>query len=151
MRRPYLLLLIGLAIVVFVAVSALLARAFSAEGAERSALTALVRSEARGDVAGTIGQITGCAQNSACRDRVNGYVAKLHAPGNVSILRIQVSAGFSLTSTLGIARVAFTVGASRPIVECVQVRRAGNVISQLHIELLAVKLIKSDADCPARL
>jgi hypothetical protein len=69
----------------------------------------------------------------------------------VSIIQIQPSAGFSLTGTLGVARVAWNAGRSLPIVQCVRVRRAGNALSGLRVELLEVsRRIASDAACPAR-
>jgi hypothetical protein len=55
-----------------------------------------------------------------------------------------------LTATLGTARVAWLVGSSLPIVQCVRVRHAGDVLGGFRIELLAVsRRIKSDAACPA--
>ena len=58
MRRVYWVgIVIG--VLVFLLISALLARVFSADGAERSAITALVTAEARGDVAQVIAKIDG--------------------------------------------------------------------------------------------
>jgi hypothetical protein len=148
-RRLY--VLIGVAILVFLAISALLARAFSADGAEQSAITALVRDEAAGRTPQAIGRIVGCAQSAGCRARVTQEVAALRRPGAVSILQVAASTGFSLTGTVGVARVAYTIGSSLPIVQCVRVHRAGDVLSGLRIELLELSpKIKSDADCPAR-
>ncbi|MBV9716836.1 MAG: hypothetical protein JOZ64_15780, partial [Solirubrobacterales bacterium] len=65
-------------------------------------------------------------------------------------IQIQPSAGFSLGSTLGTARVAWQAGGSLPIVQCIRVRRAGNAVSGFNVQLLAVTpRIRSDADCPA--
>jgi hypothetical protein len=72
--------------------------------------------------------------------------------GHVSILTIQSSAGFSLTGTTGAARVAWTVGSSLPIVQCVRVRRAGNVVSGFSVQLLAItSKLKGDATCPSQI
>jgi hypothetical protein len=96
-------------------------------------------------------RINGCAVSLACRDRVAQDIAALKRPGAVSIIQIQPSAGLSLTDTLGTARVAWSVGSSLPIVQCVRVRRAGDAISGLSVQLLAISArIKSDADCPTR-
>lgn len=149
MRRLY-VFLIGVAILGFFLVSALLARVFSADGAEQSAITELVRAEARGDVPGAVARIRGCRESAACQARVSRAETELRRPGKVSILQLQTSSGFSLTSTQGTARVAYTIGSSLPIVQCVRVRRAGDVLKGLQIELLKISLrIKSDADCPA--
>jgi len=151
MRRPVLLGLIVLGIVLFLAISALLARVFSVDGAERSAITALVQDEARGDQAGVLARISGCSASPSCRARVAYDVSLLTRPGSVSILQITTSAGFSLTSTLGTARVAWQTPSSLPIVQCLRVRRAGNALSGLRVQLLELSLrIYSNADCPTR-
>lgn len=136
---------------VFVFISGVLARAFSIDGAERSAITGLVQAEARGDQNGVLARIQGCNVSVQCRARVSQDVIALAHPGAVSILQLEPSAGFSLTSTLGTARVAWNVESSLPIVQCVRVRRAGNVFSGLRVELLSLSArIKSDSDCPTR-
>ncbi|MGI8428386.1 MAG: hypothetical protein ACR2OB_03565 [Solirubrobacteraceae bacterium] len=151
MRRRRTVVLIAAGVIVFVAVSALLARAFSATGAESAAVTDLVRAQARGDANGVLDRIHGCRASSACQVRVAQDVAALRHSGAVSILQVTPSASFSLSATLGTARVAWTVAASLPIVQCVRVRRTGNVLSGVHIELLKLSAkIKSDADCPAQ-
>jgi hypothetical protein len=151
-RRAYLLGLIAVALVLFLVVSALLARAFSVDSAERSAITGLVQAEARGDASAVVSRITGCTGNAACRARAAAATRALEHPGTVSIIQIQSSAGFSLGGTVGTARVAWTVASSLPIVQCVRVRRAGNVISGLSVHLLALtrRIIPSDRACPAR-
>jgi hypothetical protein len=145
------LLLIALGIGLFLVISALLARAFSIDGAERSAITALVSAEARGDAAAVISLITHCGRSPACRSQAARNAAGLQHAGRISIAEINPSAGFSLTGTLGIARVAWRAGSELPVTQCVRVRRAGNVISGLHIELLGVSpRIRTSADCPSR-
>lgn len=151
MRRPAVVALVIVGVVVFLAISAILARAFSIDGAERSAITAVVQAEARGDTAAILGQMTGCSQSPSCRTRVSTDAATLRRPGAVSIIQLQPSAGFSLTGTTGVARVAWKTGGSLPVVQCLRVRRAGNVASGLRVELLTLsRRIPSDADCPAR-
>jgi len=152
MRRIRVLVLVVLAIVVFLAISALLARVFSAEASERDAITTLVKAEARGDQGYVIDQIKGCSANPSCRERIAADVGALKHAGTVLILTLQPSTSFSLGSTLGTARVAWNVGASLPITQCVRVRRAGNALSGLKVELLAITpRLQADATCPARL
>lgn len=151
MRRLRLLLLIGLGLIVFLAISAVLARVLSLDSAERTAITGLLESQARGDAAGMIRQIYGCALNQACRRRAVQNASSLRRAGSVKILELNSSAGFSLSSTLGTARVAWRAGSALPVVQCVRVRRAGNAISGLHVELLEIsRRIKTDGYCPAR-
>jgi hypothetical protein len=150
MRRRSIIALIAVGVVVFLFVSALLARAFSVGGAEDSAITALVRDEARGDRAAVIADINNCNRSAACQARATEVATALKRRGGVQIIQIQSSAGFSLGSTLGTARVAWLVGGSLPRVQCVRVRHAGNVFSGFHVELLKVSVrIRSNADCPS--
>jgi len=149
-RRPY-ILAIAAAIVLFVVISALLARVFSANSAEQSAITTLVKAEARGDTNAVIAAIAGCRSTPACARRAGDVAAALRHPGAVSIIQLQPSTSFSIAGTSGTARVAWNVGGSLPIVQCVKVRRTGNAISGLRVELLEISpRIKSDTACPAR-
>jgi hypothetical protein len=139
-------------LVVFLAVSAVLARVFSLDGAERSAISVLVNDEATGNVSGAISRLSGCARRVACRARVAADVSALSHPGGVAIIQLQPSAGFSLSGTVGTARVAWRAGSSLPIVQCVRVRRAGDAISGFRVELLALTArIATNGDCPGRI
>lgn len=151
MRRARLLLLIAAGLIVFLAISAVLARVFSVDDAERAAITTLVQAEARGDASAMRAQIEDCSASAGCRARVAQDAAALSRRGQVLILQLNSSAGFSLGSTLGTARVAWRAGSALPIVQCVRVRRAGNALSGLRVELLEISArIKSGSDCPAR-
>jgi hypothetical protein len=150
MRRAYVLAILA-GIVLFLVISALLARAFSANSAEQAAITALVRAEARGDVNAILGDIAGCRTSAACRRRAASNAARLEHPGSISILELNPSTSFSIAGTLGTARVAWNVGGSLPITQCVRVRRTGNVLTGLRVYLLAVTpRLASDAVCPGR-
>jgi hypothetical protein len=148
-RRLYIIIGIGVGVLIFLAISAVLARVFSVDGAERSAILSLVQTEARGNTSGVVDRLDGCEQDAACRTRAAANAAALKHSGSVSILELNPSAGFSLTSTLGTARVAWNVGGSLPIVQCVGVRRAGNALSGFRVELLTVSpKLAGDATCP---
>jgi hypothetical protein len=151
-RRLY-LLLGALAILVFLAISVLLARAWNAEGNERSAITDLLRDEAGGRGGAAVAAIRDCGTTPACRGRISALSLRLQRPGRVQILQLQPSTGFSLTGSLGVARVAWnTTQRPHPVVQCVQVRRSGNVLTGLHVQLLVLSApIKNDAECPHRL
>jgi hypothetical protein len=151
MRRPYVIASVLVGLLLFLVVSALLARAFSVGGAENAAITDLVRAEARGDTAAVISLISGCRASVSCRAGAAADTAALRRTGAVSIAELNASSNFSLGSTLGTARVAWLAGSSLPRVQCVRVRHAGNVLQGFTIELLKVSArIKSDADCPSR-
>ncbi|HZU60155.1 MAG TPA: hypothetical protein VE983_04275 [Solirubrobacteraceae bacterium] len=143
------LLTIAAAVIVFLLLSGLLARAFSIDGAEQSAITRVVQAEARGDSGGMIKLIQHCVNSPFCRSRARADAGALRRAGRVSILELNPSAGFSLVSTLGVARVAWRAGSSLPVVQCVRVRRAGNVISGLSVQLLEIsRRINTGANCP---
>jgi hypothetical protein len=151
-RRSHLIALIAAGVVVVLFVSAVLARVWNGDAAEQSAVTSLLRDEARGDPAAMVAAIRGCAGNPACRARATYDAATLKRPGSVSILQYEPSTGFSLTGTLGTARVAWEIiDETRPITQCVRVRRAGNALSGIRIELLAItRRLAADAACPSR-
>jgi hypothetical protein len=151
MRRATVIGLIVVGVALFLVISALLARALSVGGAEESAITELVRAEARGNQAAIVAAIDGCGRSAACRTRAAHNAATFRRAGTVQIIEINPSAGFSLGSTLGTARVAWLVGGSLPRVQCVRVRRAGSVLSGYQVKLLEVSVrIRSNADCPSR-
>jgi hypothetical protein len=151
LRRRTLLSLVALGVLVFLVISALLARAFSANGAEQTAITNLVKAEAAGNEPGMLARIDGCAQSASCRARVAHDAADLKRAGSVSIINLQPSTSFSLSGMTGTARVAWRAGSSLPIVQCVRVRRSGDVISGLHVHLLELSArIKSNRKCPSR-
>ncbi len=148
MRRLHIVSLIVLGLILFLVVSALLARALSVGGAEDSAITELVKAEARGDPRAVVSEISGCHSDPACQARATAVAAALRRAGTVSIIQIQPSAGFTLGGTLGTARVAWFVGGSLPRVQCVRVRHAGNVVEGFRVQLLEVSVrIPSDHAC----
>ena len=103
----------------------------------------------RGDVSGAVRRLQHCTLEPGCRARMSANIAALKRPGAVSILQLATSTSFSLGTTLGNARVAFRIGNSLPIVQCVRVRRAGNVLSGLRVELLSVTPpMTGNASCP---
>jgi len=150
MRRPKVLLITGVVFVVFLLISALLARIFSADSAQRAAIIAVLRDQAQGDANAVISKIQGCDASAACRRRAAYNAAHLQAPGAVSVLTLQTPAGgINFGNSEGVARVAWRIGTGLPIVQCMRVRRAGNPITGLHVQLLAVsKRIPSESNCP---
>jgi hypothetical protein len=150
MRRRYVLSFVALGVLLFVLISAGLARVFGANGSEQSAITSLVRAEAAGDQHAMLTRIQGCTQSALCRTRVAQNATRLKRPGRVSIIQLEPSTSFSLGGMVGTARVAWSAASSLPIVQCVRVRRSGNVFAGLKVQLLEISVrIKSDTACPA--
>jgi len=150
MRRAKVLLITGVVFVVFLLISAVLARIFSADSAQRAAIITVLQDQAQGDTTAVISRIQGCDTSAACRERAAYNASHLKAPGAISVLTLQTAAGgISFGKTEGVARVAWRIGSGLPIVQCFRVRRTGNPITGLHIDLLALtKRIPSENDCP---
>jgi len=140
-------LLIACGVVVFLAISGLLARWLALENVERDDIVTLLQAEARGDASKMLAQLYGC--DRYCRTNVVRLARRLKRPGSVLILADQSQTAYSLTSSVGDTRVAWKAASSTlPVVQCVRVERTGNVLSGLAIRLLAVSVpIPDTADC----
>jgi hypothetical protein len=144
------LLLLPLALVGFLAISFGLARVLSANGAERSAIERLLAAQARGDAAELVARIDGCAARPACRASARANARRLRSGGEVQIVRLDPSTSFSLGGTDGTARVVWRTPSRATVVQCVRVRRAGDVLRGLRIELHALsRPIRRTASCPS--
>jgi hypothetical protein len=111
----------------------------AADSRERSDVADLMRAQARGDATEMLRQLTGCASDPSCTARVRANVVSLRRPGAVKLVRFDPSTSFALSPHTGPARVVWnTVRARRPIVQCVIVRRTGNVLSGPGVELRSV-------------
>ncbi len=149
MRRPYLISLIVVGVILFLVISGLLARALTLGGAEQSAITSLVQAEASGSPAAVVAAIDGCSASPVCKARANEVAAALRHPGSVSVIDFSASSGFTLGPTLGTARVAWIAGGSRPRVQCVLVRNSGNVLEGFRVHLLKISVkIPGGDNCP---
>lgn len=149
MRRPYLISLIVVGVILFLVISGLLARALTLGGAEQSAITSLVQAEASDNPAAVVAAIEGCSASLVCKARANEVAAALRHPGSVSVIDFSASSGFTLGPTVGTARVAWIAGDSRPRVQCVLVRNSGNVFEGFRVHLLKISVkIPGGDNCP---
>jgi hypothetical protein len=149
--RPLKLVLIVLAVALFLGASGALARVLSAASAERAAIAELVATEARGDAAGVTRRLEGCGGAPACRARQRANAARLRRPGETKLFRLDPSTRISLGGVRATTRVAWGVpGRGRPIVQCVGVRRTGDVVSGFAVALIALsRPIDAESDCPS--
>jgi hypothetical protein len=137
-----------LGVVLFLAISGVAARFFSAENVERDHELILLQSEAKGDVPGMLAQLPGCAANAACVATVRRDAASLRRPGTVKILSTQSTTDHSLASSTGETRVAWKAGDRFPVVQCVRVRRSGNFLTGIAVALARVSApIPETDDC----
>jgi hypothetical protein len=148
LRRTRILIVVGFGVFVFLGISAMLARALSATGTERSRVLDVVRAEARGDIKTVLQNTPACAQEPACAAATRAFVSELKRPGDVQILQYRPSAQMPITNGIGTGRVAWRAGESNPMVQCVRVRREGP-LSGAGVELLSISApIGNEASCP---
>ena len=147
MHRNARIVLIVVGVFAFLAVSALLARALTATGAERAAVLVVVRAQARGADGTVLSLLPACAAEPACVATSRDRTRRLRRGGEVRLLRFEPSVGLTLTRQSGTARVAWSAGGGRPVVQCVRVRREGPLTGG-GVELLAIsEPIAGQASC----
>jgi hypothetical protein len=125
---------------VVLAISVVLARFLTVENAERNVEAALVQAEAKGSLPGMLDVLSGCRQSPSClaKAKANASNASLHRAGAVKILQVQSKTAYSLFGATGKTRLAWTVLGTPPVVQCVEVRRTGNFLSGIHVQLIEV-------------
>lgn len=134
----------------FLAISALLARFLTTDNLEREKDIALIEAEARGDAASMIRQLHGCASDPDCvaTQRENAANPRLRRAGEVKILSLSSATANSPTGATGRTRVAWTVIGELPVVQCIDVRRTGDALTGVDVTLLALsKPIDNEGDC----
>jgi hypothetical protein len=137
--RRRLALILAIAIPVFVGVSFLLARYLTTENRERDAVYSLLRDQARGDAGAMLARLRGC--DARCEAAVRDDARRLRRPGKVKILAYDSKTAYSLRGATGPTRVAWTIiGRQLPVVQCVEVRRNGSVVTGLTITLLRLSV-----------
>jgi hypothetical protein len=147
-RRAVRMALIAAGALLFLAISGVLARYFSVENVERDHEWALMQAEARGDVRGMLAELSGCGTSPSCVALVRADAAALRRPGAVEILSTQSSTDHSLGGSLGETRVAWKVEGRYPVVQCVLVRRSGNILTGISVSLLRIgPRVGSTSDC----
>jgi len=149
-RRPRRVALIVLGVIVFLVISGILARWLSLENAERSDILALLQAQARGDAPAMLAKLDGC--DARCRTIVHADARTLRRSGAVLILARQSQTAYALSSRTAETRIAWEAGNRLPVVQCVTVRRTGNVITGLTLHLLAIgpAVHPTTADCAPR-
>ena len=147
-RRPLRTAALLAAVLAFVGLSAAVARVLAANGAERTAVTDLIRAQARGDAAMMLRQLEGCRARGACRARVRANALRLRRPGSVEVVRLDLSSRFAWGGRRGVARIVWRTAGSLPVVQCVGVRRGGNPVDGLTVALESISpRLAGEASC----
>jgi hypothetical protein len=137
-------------VLLFLAVSGVLARFLQVENVERDDDLALIAAQARGDVGGMLKRIDGCSANASCVATVeaNASNPRLLRAGSVKILQMVSPTAYSLTGSSGKTRLAWTVLGKLPVVQCIGVRRTGNFLTGGSVTLTSLSApIPNEADC----
>lgn len=141
------LLLLALALAVFIVISAGLARAFSAGSQERALVGDVAHWEAAGDAAALLARMEGCRGHAPCEARVRRTTARARRPGSVRILNVAGTTKLALTGGRHVARLAWSAGAALPVVQCVGIRRSGDLASGFDVTVTSIRSIPRYADC----
>ena len=135
--------------VVFLAISALLARALTLNGDEQSAITSLVQAEASGNPAAVVAAIDGCRGSAACAERANEVAAAAQASRDRVGHRLLALGRLHARSDARDGAGGLDRGRIIADVQCVLVRHSGNVLEgfQVHLLKISVKIPGGD-NCP---
>ena len=123
------MLIIAAAVLVFVAIAVVLARWLSAENAERNKVVDLLDAQARGDANAMLDQIDGCVRRPSCVEAVRVNATRLKDRGDVDIVAYESATSHALGAKSGPTRVVWKTPSRLPTVQCVEIRRSGNVLS----------------------
>src|SRR5947208_3416430 len=83
-----------------------------------------------------LADLDGCVRSPSCRAQVEANAARLRRAGNVKILAYDSKTAYTLGAAEGLTRVAWTViDNGLPVVQCVDVRRGGNVLTGRTVTL----------------
>jgi hypothetical protein len=144
-RRPSTrALVIGVAATLVVLVVGFLsARFLTTENRERDAVFGLLEREAAGDAPGVLARLKGC--DAACAAKVRAFLPKVTGAGAVKIARLDSGTSYSLGTATGTTRVVWVHGVeTRPIVQCVVVRRHGGPLTGRSVSLLRLSAPLAD-------
>jgi hypothetical protein len=146
-RRPRLIILVAGLLLVFVAVSLVVARWLSTENRERDRLFAIVRAEAARDPAAVIAQLEAC--DAACAAKVRATVGRIPRGDDPRLVLVESATAHTLGTAEGWTRVVWVPRPTgRPLVQCVRVRREGGPVTARSVSLLRLTAPLADNEDP---
>ena len=145
MKRP---LLIAAAAIAVLGISFFVARWLNNDTVERAQVTKLLEEQIRGDAEAMLRRLEDCA-SPACEAVVRRNATRLRAPGELKIALYQSQTAHALSSRTRFTRVVWFTPGRLTTVQCVLVRRKGNVIAGTTVSLLRVTApIGRESSCP---
>lgn len=146
MKRP---LLIAVAVVAFLGVCVLVARWLNNDTVERGEVTSLLQEQARGDASAMLRRLDGC-DDAACAAIVRRNAERLRSPGKLKIAYYVSGTAHAVSSKTRFTRVVWLTPGRLTTVQCVLVRREGNVFAGTTVSLMRVTApIGREASCPS--
>jgi hypothetical protein len=143
-KRP---LLIVAGVVVFLAISVVIARWLNTDTVERGAVTELLRAQARGDLHSMLRRLN--CPDAACEALVRANAERLKAPGELKIALYQSGTAHALKARTKPTRVVWFTPGKLTTVQCVLVRRTGNMLAGTTVSLLRLSApIGRESSCP---
>ena len=147
MKRP---LIIG-GVLVLVAASFVVARWINNDTVERARVVELLRAQLRGDAAEMLRRLDDC-DDPACAAVVRANARRLRRDAELKVALYQSQTAHALRSRTKFTRVVwFPAGReAQTTVQCVLVRRTGNVFAGMSVSLLRVTApIGRESSCPS--
>jgi hypothetical protein len=142
-QRRRLTVIAAAATLVVLAVGFVAARWLTTENRERDAIFSLLERQAAGDAPGVLARLHDC--DAACAAKVRAFLPKVAGPGAVKIARLDSKTSYSFGTKTGTSRVVWVHGVnSRPIVQCVVVRRKGGPLTGRSVSLLRLSAPLAD-------
>jgi hypothetical protein len=139
--------IIAVAVTAFLAVSVVVARWLSADADERGQVVELLRAQARGDVGGMLRRLE--CRDPACVAVVRANARRLRGRGELKIPLYQSGTAHALRSRTKPTRVVWFTPGRLTTVQCVLVRRTGNVFAGTSVSLLRLSApIGRESSCP---
>ena len=146
MKRP---LIIVVAVVAFLGVSFVIARWLNNDTVERAKVTELLEAQIRGDPGEMLRRLEDC-DDPSCVALVRRNAQRLRAEGELKIALYQSQTAHALGSRTRFTRVVWFTAERLTTVQCVLVRRKGNVFAGTTVSLLRVTApIGREASCPS--
>lgn len=138
---------IAVAVIAFLAASAVVARWLAADTDERGQVVELLRAQSRGDVEGMLRRLE--CRDPACVAVVRANARRLRGHGELKIPLYQSGTAHALRSQTKPTRVVWFTPGRLTTVQCVLVRRSGNVFAGTSVSLLRLSApIGRESSCP---
>jgi hypothetical protein len=142
------LLIIAVAVVALLGISFVVARWLNADTDERGQVVELLRAQARGDADAMLRGLEDC-RDAACIATQRANARRLRDTGAIKIALYSSGTAHALRSRTKPTRVVWFTRDRLTTVQCVLVKRTGNVFAGLSVSLLRLSApIGRESSCP---